>query len=400
MADLTFGLLALPENIKNLISIGKWMHECLKTSRHASETLERLNTLSSDIYSGQLSIQLESLQQLLELEKNSTHLRLALEHVERLCGISKDLKSKLQGCTDNTGTVRRLYLGFIAKAEIESALGRYSRALGDFQAFMVALYIRQQARSTQSDSLHLTRDRFSVFRRYEDDPQFYLDHEGHVRRAEGDLSLHPNTYPEELSLLLETQLFEKDSTSSEAQHPVEELAKIMRAAFFPKAAGVLPCLGYRTEPRTDLIFRIPSHLLGMHLESLQSVIGHNNQGRGMPVKQRLHIAYGIAAALESVHCAQLFHKSLRPETVLLFFDANAGSQEQGLDHILHPYLSSWSLLRSSFGVTSKAGTHDWTKNLYRHPTRQNIHVEQRYSSGHDIYSLGVTLLELGLGIPS
>lgn len=319
MADLTFGLLALPENIKSLIEIGTWIYNCVKTSRHASETLHRLESLVSDIYDGQLNLQLKTLQQLLVAEKDKTHLNIALKHVDRLYSVSNDLKVKLQNCTDDTGTVRKLHLGFIAEKDIENTLGRYSRTLADLQAFMLNLYIQWQAKSILTESLHLTRDRFTVFRQYEDDSRFHLDHSGYVRLAEGELGQGTDELPEEVPLLLESQLFERDDGDSKAQQPVEELAQMMRAAFYPKATGVLPCLGYRTEPRTDLVFRIPDSLSKMRVESLQSVITHNNQGRSMPIKQRLHIAYGIAAAIESVHCSKLIHKSLRPETVLLFF---------------------------------------------------------------------------------
>jgi hypothetical protein len=36
------------------------------------------------------------------------------------------------------------------------------------------------------------------------------------------------------------------------------------------------------------------------------------------------------------------------------------------------------------------------ENIYRHPQRQGLQLEKRYHMGHDIYSLGVCLLELGL----
>ncbi|KAF7192780.1 hypothetical protein HII31_05879 [Pseudocercospora fuligena] len=42
------------------------------------------------------------------------------------------------------------------------------------------------------------------------------------------------------------------------------------------------------------------------------------------------------------------------------------------------------------------GDPDWDKNLYRHPDRQGLNPEERYTMQHDIYSLGVCLLEIGL----
>ena len=60
------------------------------------------------------------------------------------------------------------------------------------------------------------------------------------------------------------------------------------------------------------------------------------------------------------------------------------------------YLTNWRLLRDFRGPTMQSGGNQWTEDLYRHPKRQGMHVEERYNMGHDIYSLGVCLLEIGL----
>lgn len=38
----------------------------------------------------------------------------------------------------------------------------------------------------------------------------------------------------------------------------------------------------------------------------------------------------------------------------------------------------------------------WHRNIYRHPSRQGLKVQELYVMQHDIYSLGVCLLEIGL----
>jgi hypothetical protein len=48
------------------------------------------------------------------------------------------------------------------------------------------------------------------------------------------------------------------------------------------------------------------------------------------------------------------------------------------------------------GRTLKASDSVWEKNLYRHPRRQVLRPEDEYVMQHDIYSLGVCLLEVGL----
>lgn len=43
-----------------------------------------------------------------------------------------------------------------------------------------------------------------------------------------------------------------------------------------------------------------------------------------------------------------------------------------------------------------AGDMSWDRNVYRHPLRQGNDPVDRYRMQHDIYSLGVCLLEVGL----
>ncbi|KAK8053251.1 hypothetical protein PG996_012552 [Apiospora saccharicola] len=60
------------------------------------------------------------------------------------------------------------------------------------------------------------------------------------------------------------------------------------------------------------------------------------------------------------------------------------------------YLTNWHLLRDVSGATIMSGGTEWVENMYRHPRRQGMDVQERCNIGHDIYSLGVCLLEIGL----
>jgi hypothetical protein len=61
-----------------------------------------------------------------------------------------------------------------------------------------------------------------------------------------------------------------------------------------------------------------------------------------------------------------------------------------------PFLVGFEKVRVADGETFLAGDGKWEEDLYRHPTRQGLWPEQEYSMQHDIYSLGVLLLEIGL----
>ena len=89
-----------------------------------------------------------------------------------------------------------------------------------------------------------------------------------------------------------------------------------------------------------------------------------------------------------VHSCDFVHKNIRPETIIVFKSNGAilGS----------PFLVGFEKFRLAEGQTYKAGNTFCEENLYRHPGRQGQRPEEDYEMRHDIYSLGVCLLEIGL----
>ena len=81
------------------------------------------------------------------------------------------------------------------------------------------------------------------------------------------------------------------------------------------------------------------------------------------------------------------HKNVRPETVL-GFKSDAGR--------VSFFLLGFEKIRMADGRTQRSGDSTWEKNLYRHPQRQGLLPDKIYTMQHDIYSLGVCLLEIGL----
>jgi hypothetical protein len=60
------------------------------------------------------------------------------------------------------------------------------------------------------------------------------------------------------------------------------------------------------------------------------------------------------------------------------------------------FLVGFEKFRLVDGRTTRSGDCIWEKDLYRHPRRQGLKPEEDYNMQHDIYSLGVCLLEIGL----
>nr|POF07130.1 hypothetical protein CFP56_31754 [Quercus suber] len=91
----------------------------------------------------------------------------------------------------------------------------------------------------------------------------------------------------------------------------------------------------------------------------------------------------MARSVINLHSARFVHKNIRPETVLVTAFGTS-------------YLVGFESFRSASTMTVLVGDAKWEQNLYRHPLRQGEAPEDAYIMQHDVYSLGVCLLEIGM----
>lgn len=103
---------------------------------------------------------------------------------------------------------------------------------------------------------------------------------------------------------------------------------------------------------------------------------------------RVAFARQLANAISFVHTLGFVHKNVRPENLIEF-----GSTDTTLGSL---YLIGFEQVRTADGRTYRQGDPTWSKDLYRHPDRQGAAPSEDYCMQHDIYSLGVCLLEIGL----
>lgn len=156
--------------------------------------------------------------------------------------------------------------------------------------------------------------------------------------------------------------------------------------------GILPCLGYRMSPAPELIFSLPKETENPQM--LHSIIARDNGVPSLALDDRFRLARRLCEAVLRVHAAGLVHKNIRPNTILILQPVQKTDEVVKLfDDV---YLTNWRLLRAVSGPTMKSGGMQWAEDIYRHPGRQGDHIQERYNMGHDIYSLGASLLEIGL----
>jgi hypothetical protein len=189
---------------------------------------------------------------------------------------------------------------------------------------------------------------------------------------------------------------------------IDNLAQLLSASTTkPEDFRVLECCGYffdDTHSRYGYIFRLPPQCavrVPATLHDMMRRVGPNDR---IPVLgDRFRLARVLALSMLRLHDCGWIHTAFRSDSVLFFYP-----EESGLDadtHQLdHAYLSGFGYSKpsdpaeSTIEVSQPNREHD----LYRHPdivsARANPFRTQRtrQHQRHDLYSLGIVLLEIGL----
>ena len=154
--------------------------------------------------------------------------------------------------------------------------------------------------------------------------------------------------------------------------------------------GMLQCKGFvkRNEGGFRFVFRQPERAKdGVPPRTLRAMILAVTEHS---LTERMNLAKQLARAVSYVHSLGFVHKNIRPETIVGFWINGLSVDLESV------FLMGFGHFRAEDGATSLLGDNKWERNLYRHPDRQGLHPEEEYVMEHDIYSLGVCLLEIGL----
>ncbi|KAM0334156.1 hypothetical protein ACHAQA_001176 [Verticillium albo-atrum] len=167
----------------------------------------------------------------------------------------------------------------------------------------------------------------------------------------------------------------------------------------PARSGLMACHGLvkrkdaasRHLASINLVFHMP--VRDASPQTLRALLLGNPHAS---LSRVLAIAQQLAAAVSFVHTCDFVHKNIRPETILVFPSSGVGMGPKGTDPLGSAFLAGFDSFRSVNFHTLRTGDDAWDRNLYRHPSRQGIFAQDDYVMQHDVYSLGVCLLELGL----
>jgi hypothetical protein len=178
----------------------------------------------------------------------------------------------------------------------------------------------------------------------------------------------------------------------ELEQRVGQLAAIFQHAK-PSLMYTLSCNGYyidKPNSRFGLIYKSPSGTADYM--SLATFIENKPQPT-CSLSTRFEIARRVAVAVAFVHGVGWLHKAIHTRRVLLF--TKSGTRDPA--GVGDAYLTGFQDARDVHGdSTGREADVSWKTKLYRHPDRHNREDNAYFTTGHDIFALGVVLLELGL----
>ena len=153
----------------------------------------------------------------------------------------------------------------------------------------------------------------------------------------------------------------------------------------------LPFQGYIKEEasrRYAFVFTYPTRVRHTLPESLNSIIKAARTDSRFSLTTRFRVAETVAKVLGNFHADGWVHKSVRSHSIM-FFEGLASQPYES------PYLVDFEFSRPEMAETLYTYDNDVEKNLYRHPERAG-QPTVTFNKLHDIYALGVVLLEIGL----
>jgi serine/threonine protein kinase len=161
---------------------------------------------------------------------------------------------------------------------------------------------------------------------------------------------------------------------------------------------LLPCEGFYRDARAPtfgFVFDVPTDRF--HIPStLGELLMVKSRAQRLALDSRAKLALMLSLALFQFHTVGWVHKSLRSSNVLFF-------PEKGADlssvHYDEPWLVGFEYSREDPGFSENPRELDISKDIYRHPEQWG-QPTRRFDKSHDIYSLGVVLLEIGLWRPA
>ncbi|KAF3929380.1 hypothetical protein ABW19_dt0204270 [Dactylella cylindrospora] len=278
------------------------------------------------------------------------------------------------------------------------------------------------------------RSRLRRFNAREPVEKLYLAQSLHINLKDPEIRIHsthpqnlPRTFAQfnDIPVLIEHKQYDPivvknqfNSVSNDLRDRVSLLAAEL-SNVDPITTSLLQCIGWYDDNRTyrlGRIFRVPFTInINEPVRTLKDLLLSENKSsdgkiRPIPVRhtldQRFVFARKIVTGLCYFHSFEWVHKDITSANIVVLdhFDPDDTKEDakySGFPYKLgHPYIMSFDRAREEMDFSDLRDLkEDWAlqANIYRHPDRQyGSPTPCKHTTRHDLYSLGVVLLELGL----
>jgi hypothetical protein len=180
--------------------------------------------------------------------------------------------------------------------------------------------------------------------------------------------------------------------SDESKNRVNHLVNILHQEK-PERYHCLAASGFFIQDsRFALCFEIPER----HNPAYRSLYDLLKSLPEPDLESRFQLARELSTGLWHFHAVGWIHKSFCSANVLCFNDSDCQDAQNALGN---PYIFGWEYSRPVSGLSSRVYDRDeMESNVYRHPDQWGLPTTS-FRRPHDVYSLGVVLLEIGLWRP-
>lgn len=330
-------------------------------------------------------------------------LRATMESVEDLYAETSDtsIRNALQGIVervaekmDNLDREIKVITTSNHKKQLKKARKRAQRSLDEIEDLAGELNAHVQARTSSRplpSRLQLSDSRFSIL----EGSTTQLPH-APVQMCRGEFRTDQGVT--ESLYIVEDKIYRGPLTDSNAD-AIIELARSLHSGSTGK--GILQLAGFQSVSASHFRLVFPFPEKRANPRSLRDILLDpiNRPAPPIPRNYRFFLPRKLAEAVYHVHEQNLVHKCIRPESILLFEPEGNNPEVKYPRTIGLPVISDWQHARRTKDASRRQAFWDWTMAMYQHPERQadpSTTAASRYNIGHDIYSLGICLLEIGL----
>jgi hypothetical protein len=369
--------LAAPGLVDVIVRTGQAVETRVSNARHLEEYLRMYRTFGTDLSKGILYTQLELLSSACRNASVREELKVQLDEcfkkmVECLVDAEKELKA-----IESSTTKGRLRILFGRQLGFESKIRELEKQREVFLTLASFIHLQQSA---PPSSLLVSRIKLRHESKHKQ--AGHLLRNSDIRLAECDMG----------ERIVKDVVVERRQYTAQSKSGLEEDVKRLtrKLQLATSTESIMKCLGYRQNPfedAYDVIFEVPAN---PHRRSLADMLAFDQVPT---LSHRVAVCKQLARAVSDVHSIGLVHKSIRPHNILVVGQYHWEKSTQSV------YLTDWTLVRAVDQPSFWIGEEDWQRAIYQHPTRQGLRAEGEYTIKHDIYSLGICMLEVLLWQP-